>query len=300
MSKISVLILTKNEAANIDACLTSVLSQGCEGTLEVIVLDSGSTDSTVEIASRYPVRIERILARDFHHAKTRNYAASLATGEFLVYLAADACPASTDWLRALTSNFADGSVAAVYGRHLPKPGCNAERQAVLGTVYGDERILKKASRRSELGYRYYHFSTVNAAIRREVWQAIRFPEDLKVFEDVGIAKRILDSGWTIAYEPSAAVYHSHNHTTMGLFKRYFDAGIIWKRLEIWDNMMRSSIFQEGWRMLRQKLRQKQGGNASRGSLPQHFAKYGGLILGLNERFLPLMLKRRFSAFRLFE
>jgi len=300
MSKISVLVLTKNEAANIDTCLKCVLSQECEGTLEVIVIDSGSTDGTIEIARRHPVRIEQIQPGEFHHAKTRNYAASLATGEFLVYLAADACPASTNWLRSLISNFADDSVGAVYGRHLPKPGCNAERQAVLGTVYGDDRVLKKTSQRSELGYRYYHFSTVNAAIRRDVWEAIRFPEELKVFEDVGIAKRILDSNWTIVYEPRAAVYHSHNHTTLGLFKRYFDAGIIWKRLEIWDSMMRRAIFEEGWRMLRRKLGRRKNGKATRGSISQDFAKYGGLILGLNERFLPLTLKRRFSAFRLFE
>jgi len=302
MRKISILVLTKNEAANIEACLAGIFSQRCEGVLEVIVIDSGSTDSTIEIAARFPVRIERICPEKFHHAKTRNYAASLASGDILVYLAADARPASSTWLSSLLSNFADKSVGAVYGRHLPKPGCSAERRAVLAAVYGDAKLIKEPSRRSELGYHYYHFSTVNAALRRELWQRMPFPEDLKVFEDVGIAKRILDSGQSIVYEPAATVYHSHNHTTIGLFKRYFDAGVTWRRLEIWDSVIKKSLFREGWRLIVRKLgpKRKDAAPVSRGAISQHVAKYAGLLLGLNEYLLPCSIKRHFSAFGLFD
>src|SRR5581483_3146453 len=113
MNSVSILILSKNEEANIAACLDAVYSQKPAVPYEVIVVDSGSTDRTVEIASRYPVRLEQIPPEEFHHARTRNHAASIAGGDILVYLAADACPASAGWLNSLVSNFDNKSVAAV-------------------------------------------------------------------------------------------------------------------------------------------------------------------------------------------
>jgi rhamnosyltransferase len=304
MPEISILIPTRNEARNIGACLDAVYSQKCASQFEVVVTDSGSSDDTLSIARRYPLRIYTIPPENFHHyARKRNFAASVAQGNYLVYLSADAFPASPHWLEALTANFSDPTVAAVYGRHLPKAGSSFERQLTLGSVYGEERIVKHAACKQELGFRYYHFSAVNAAIRRDVWQATPFPEDLKVFEDVGIAQRILDAGWKIVYEPRAAVFHSHNHTAQGLFRRYFDAGVVWRQLDLWDAAMRTSMVREGWRLLRGKLarRDKVAGAAGvAASVSQDLAKCAGLLLGLNERFLPLALKRRLSAFRLYD
>jgi glycosyltransferase involved in cell wall biosynthesis len=303
MIEVSILVLTKNEEQNIGACLEAIYSQKNVGALEVVVVDSSSSDATLEIAGRYPVRIEQIPADAFHHAHTRNFAASLAQGEFLVYLAADALPATTDWLRALISNFSDPDVAGVYGRHLPKAGSTFERQDALDAVYGEKRLVKDPSRGAELGYRYYHFSTVNGALRRSAWQATPFPEDIKVFEDLAIAKCLLGRGWKIVYEPRASVYHSHNHTTKGLFKRYFDGGVTWKRLGIWNERTRSSMLRDMGRLLLRKLNRFDGnssGTKVTASLRQDIAKAAGLFLGLHEQYLPLAVKRRLSAFRLFE
>jgi len=299
----SILIPTRNGAQEFEACLRAVYSQKGTGPLEVIVIDSGSTDNTLEIARHYPLRLVQIPPETFHHARTRNYAASLAKGEFLVFLSQDAIPASDTWLDSMISNFSDPSVGAAYGRQLPKEGSTLERREVLDAVYGGGRIVKDPHRGQERGFRYYHFSSVNSAIRREVWQAARFPDDLKVYEDLGIAKRILDAGWKIVYEPQAAVYHSHNHTTVGLFKRYFDGGVIWKHLGLWNRPTRLSMMKEAGRLLRRKLSSTNGNGASRAmglSLRQDLAKSAGMFLGLHERYLPLALKRRLSAHRLFE
>jgi len=160
----SVLILAKNEARNISRCLDAVLSQEWPVQFEVILIDSGSSDQTVEIARRYPLQLYRLAAESFHHARTRNLAAELAQGEYLVYVAADALPCSRGWLGALLRNFDDSTVGAVYGRHVPRPDASIERRGVLDTMYSDTRVVKSAACRSELGYRYYHFSTVNCAI----------------------------------------------------------------------------------------------------------------------------------------
>jgi len=208
-----------------------------------------------------------------------------------------------NWLSAHLGNFEDERVAAVYGRHLPKPGSNFEREDALGAVYGEERLVKEAATRARLGYRYYHMSTVNAAIRRDVWAATRFPEELKVFEDLAIAKRILDGGWKIVYEPRASVYHSHEYTTAWLFKRYFDIGYTLRRLGIWNEMTRASMLRDAWKLVCRKVaRFDENENRLKvgASLSQELAKSAGMFLGLNERFLPLAVKRRMSAFQVYE
>src|SRR6266403_826597 len=116
MPETSVVVPTKNGERWIGECLEAVHSQEGVGQVEVVLVDSGSTDDTLEIARRYPVRIVEIPAQDFHHARTRNYAASLTSGRYLVFLSQDAIPASALWLQAMLRNFADGAVGAVYGR----------------------------------------------------------------------------------------------------------------------------------------------------------------------------------------
>src|SRR5947209_2510284 len=256
MVECSISILTKNEEHNIARCLEAVYSQKGVGAFEVVLVDSGSTDATVEIARAFPVRIEQIPAESFHYARTRNFAAGLGTGRILINLAGDAVPASKSWLQKMLANFEDTGVGAVYGRQLPKPGSTIERQDTFETVYGDRKIVKDPRYRNVMGYRFYHFSDVNAAIRRNVWETTPFPEDLKTFEDLGIAKKILEGGWKIVYEPAAAVYHSHDYTAVQLLKRYFDIGYTLRRLEIWDAPgTRSSLVRDFHCLVRKQLTQ---------------------------------------------
>jgi rhamnosyltransferase len=301
--KVSILVLTKNGMPDLRRSLEAVYDQQGVHPLEVIVVDSGSTDETLEVARGFPIRLEQVPSATFHHARTRNLAASLASGEILVLLSQDAIPSSGRWLESMVANFADPGVGAVYGRQIPMPGSSLEREDALDLVYGNQRIVKDPAHRNGLGYRFYHFSDVNAAMRRSVWEATRFPEDLKVFEDLGIAKRILDGGWKIVYEPDACVFHSHNHTTMGLFKRYFDIGYTLRLLKIWDAPgTKKSMLKDVKKLLKNKImRVGDKGKrrlASQG-IRQDIAKSAGLFLGLNQTYLPLPLKRRLSAFRIF-
>jgi len=300
----SISILTKNEGANIGGCLDAVFSQDFSGSFEIILVDSGSTDATLEIARGYPIRVEQIPAQEFHHARTRNFAASLGKGPILINLSGDAIPASKNWLTNMLANFSDTSVGAVYGRQLPKPGSTVERSDTFDTVYGEKKMVKDPAHRNGLGYRFYHFSDVNSALRRSVWEANPYPEDLKMFEDVAIAKRILDGGWKIVYEPEAPVYHSHQYSAKQLFKRYFDIGYTLKELEIWDAPgTRSSLVRDFRKLVAKQFKRavkKDEREKERAAVGQSFAKSAGFLLGLNQRFLPLALKRHLSSYGAFE
>jgi rhamnosyltransferase len=302
--QVSILLLTKNGRGDLERVLPSLFAQRAEVPFEVIAIDSGSTDGTVDLLRQFPVQLEQIPADAFHHARTRNHAASLAHGGILIFLSQDAIPASDNWLTAIISNFSDPRVGAVYGRQFPKTGSSLERKDALDAIYGETRIVKDPDNRNEMGYRFYHFSDVNAAIRRPVWEKVRFPEELKVFEDLGIAKLILDNGWKIVYEPEAAVFHSHTHTTVGLFKRYFDIGYTLKLLKIWDAPgAKHSLLQDASKMFKNKVRYFGQRNTRRSAghgFRQDIAKSVGLFLGLNQSYIPLSLKRRLSAFGVFE
>lgn len=303
MLESSITIITKNEGRNIGACLEGVFSQKNVGSFEVVLVDSGSTDGTVEIARRFPIRIEQIPPEAFHHARTRNLAASLTTGPIIVGLSGDAIPASEYWLRNMLANFSDPGVGAVYGRQLPKPGSYSERHDTFDTIYGDKKIIKDPAKGNNLGYRFYHFSDVNAAIRRSIWQQTPYPENLKIFEDLGIAKNILDGGWKIVYEPEGAVFHSHNYTAKALFRRYVDIGYTLKQVGIWDAPgTRSSLFRDLRKLLQKQIKRsgEAGAQGRYTGIGKNLAKSAGLVIGLNQHLLPFALKRHLSAARVFD
>ncbi len=303
MLAISVILLTKNGFADLETLLPVLLAQKDVPPFEVIAIDSGSTDNTVSLLKEYPVSLRQIPAEAFHHARTRNHASALASGDLLVFLSQDAVPASEKWLCLLASNFSDPQVGAVYGRQLPKPNSFAERQETFDSIYGPDKLVKDPRTPNGMGYRFFLFSDANAALRKSVWQATRFPEDLKVFEDIGIAKRIFDNGWKIVYEPEATVIHSHNHSTSGLFRRYFDLGCTLKRMEIWDAPgIRQSLARDAWKMLGKRFRSahlRSPKTKSGSGIQKDLAKSLGLLLGVNQYYLPLALKRHLSAYRLF-
>lgn len=210
----SIVIRTKNEGESIGKCLQMVYGQNTSHRFEVIVIDSGSTDDTLDICRKYPVIIHQIAPSEFNFGRTLNVGARLAQGKYMVALTAHAYAANDNWLEPLVSTLeTDDSTAGAYSWQLPKPGCIPFEAMELERGFNATKmVLDKppAKARSLL------FSNVSSCMRKDILVEIPFRE-LPYAEDRDWAKNVLDRGYRIAYVPESMVFHSHNY---GIRRRY--------------------------------------------------------------------------------
>jgi rhamnosyltransferase len=298
----SIIIPTKNEEVNIGRCLEAVFRQSVDSSFEVLVIDSGSQDRTMEIVRKYPARLLQITAAEFHHARTRNLGGANSLGKYLVFLSSDAIPADNRWLNSLVRNFREPAIAAVYGRQLPKPDATPERAFFMHHRYGTERLVKTANSNGAGKYLLYQFSNVNSAVRRDVWEQTPFPEDINAYEDFSFAVQVVRQGRTIVYEPEAAVFHSHNYSLMKSFQQYFDNGVVYERRQVWGGQQKNRMRSDGLRYLWNEakyLLERGAGHRVPYVLCYEGLRYLGIVLGRQERLLPEAFKKRASSHRLF-
>lgn len=198
MTKVSIIIRTKNEERWIGHCLKMVFAQSHKD-LEVILVDNASTDNTVGIAKRFPMA--KIINIDaFKPGAAINAGIRQSTGQFLVCISAHCVPQTAQWLSALLKNFDDTQVAGVYGRQLPMSFSEPSDKRDLLITFGlDRRVQVKD----------YFFHNANSMIRRSVWEKIPFDEAATNIEDRIWGKAVIEAGHKLVYEPEAAVYHHH-------------------------------------------------------------------------------------------
>lgn len=231
MKTASIVILTKNAEAYLPETLEAIFRQEVDFDFEVIAVDSGSKDRSLEILASYPVRVVCIPPETFNHGGTRNLGAQEANPEskYIVYLSQDAAPYDERWLSSLLAPFEENlEVAGVFSRHLPRPRASAAtvRQLTSLTQTGGEQRLDKKMPASAEEYEadkffYIFFSNTSSAIRKEVWQKIPF-DRVDFAEDAVWADRVLRAGFTLVFEPASMVLHSHNYNAIEQFRQNVD------------------------------------------------------------------------------
>ncbi len=221
---VSIIVLTKNGEKYIRSLLDGLYRQRKIECAEVIVIDSGSTDGTLEIVSAYPVALTRIPPEEFGHGRTRNLGARLARGKFLMYLPQDATPVGPDWLDTLLLPFEDPAVAGVYCRQVPRSDASAMEQFFLLNTYHQRYEIKTIGNHEDISLARCFFSTVGGVIRASSWRDHAFDENVIMSEDQAWSKEILLAGHAIVYQPGAELLHSHQYGIAGIFRRNFDSG----------------------------------------------------------------------------
>lgn len=227
----SVLIPVKNGGPLLREVLEAVLAQQAPWPFEVIVMDSGSTDDSVQMARSLGVRVETVAPAEFGHGRTRNRLAELSRGAFLVFLTQDAKPANLGWLAALVAGCdAEPTVAGAFGPHQAYPQARPVTRRELAahfSGFGQELAITRLDDRERFatdpGYRQWlhFFSNNNSCLRRSVWERIPFP-DVMFAEDQTWALQVIEAGHAKAFVPQAMVYHSHDFGAWETLQRSFD------------------------------------------------------------------------------
>ena len=216
MSRFSVVIPVKDGARYLEELLVAVAHENPD---EVLMIDSGSSDGSLEIARALGVDVVCIEPQEFGHGRTRNLAVERTSGELICFLTQDATPCQ-GWLEAYTAAFAlDQRVGAAYGPHLPRPDTSPmiarELTEFFATFSPDGR--PKLQRRGDPSF----LSNVNSCYARACWEEVRF-RDIPYAEDQAFGADMLAAGWLKVYHPEAAVMHAHDYRWNQFMRRYFD------------------------------------------------------------------------------
>jgi rhamnosyltransferase len=296
---ISVIIPVRNGGEVLRRCLEAIRAQRVDDEVEILVVDSSSTDCSAELALSLGARVEVIPVEEFNHGGTRNLAAGLAQGEVLVFTSQDAVPTGENWLANLVTPLGGEGVAGVYGRQLANPEAHPPERYFLDCIYGPDARMQEAAGPSELTMETTLFSNVNSAIRRSVFERFPFVNDIVMSEDQAWARDVLLAGHRIAYEPRAAVRHSHHYTLRSAFRRFFDSGASADRAYMAGGRPAGKVLRRAaWRYARGELAWLWRTGQRRWipyAVLYELAKFAGLQLGVRHRRLPLGMKRRFSA-----
>ena len=276
----------------------SALQQQTRQPDQVVVLDSESTDGSVQAAQALGYTVQTVKRSQFNHGGTRQAGIDQhAIGaDLAIFLTQDAILAGPDSLQQLLSAFDEPKVAATYGRQLPH--ANATPIAAHARIfnYPAQSHTVTLQDKATKGLKTCFLSNSFAAYRLSaLQQAGGFAPDLILGEDMPLAARFLLAGHAIRYQASAHVYHSHNYALREELARYFDTGVLHAR-QTWLMDTFGSAGSEGLKFMTSEIRYLWQ-NAPH-LLPQafvrSFVKLAGFKLGRSSAALPLAINQQLS------
>jgi rhamnosyltransferase len=216
----SLVIRCFNEEKHIGRLLHGIMQQTVRN-VEVIIVDSGSTDATLSIASRYPTKILTIKRVDFSFGRSLNVGCASANKKFIVIASAHVYPLYRDWLEQLLTPFESVKIGLVYGRQVGGRQTRISEHRIFAQWFPEERTALQ---------NHPFCNNANASIRKELWLKHPYDEELTGLEDISWANQTIKDGFSIAYQPGAVVAHIHNESYSQIFNRYRREATAFKRI----------------------------------------------------------------------
>lgn len=218
--KYSVVVRTYNEECHIGRLLTGLLEQTVQAS-EIIIVDSGSTDATLSIASRFPVKIVHINKEEFSFGRSLNFGCAQACSEIILIASAHVYPIYRNWTELMLASFDNPKVGLVYGGQ-----CGDEFSS-----YSEKCIMRKWFPKVENCIQDHTFcNNGNSAIRKDLWNKFKYDESLTGLEDLAWAKEITEAGYKIAYQQKAEVVHVHDQNSKQITNRYYREALALKKV----------------------------------------------------------------------
>jgi rhamnosyltransferase len=224
---VSIIVRTYNEQRYLDRLLRGICEQERQldgsNTLDVetIVVDSGSTDRTVEIAEAHKARVCRISQQQFSFGRSLNFGCEQASGDVLVFVSGHCVPADRKWLRALVHPIVSGQVDLAYGRQLGGETTLLSEGEVFAKLYPERSTVPQDG---------FFCNNANAAVSAPIWRNYKFDEELLGLEDMHLGKRLVESGGRLGYVAEAAVFHYHHESWPQVRRRYEREAIALQRI----------------------------------------------------------------------
>ena len=216
----SLVIRCYNEGKHIGNLLAGIMAQSVKR-VEIILVDSGSTDATLSIAARYPVKVLHIAPEEFSFGHSLNIGCAAASADVIILASAHVYPVYKDWLEHLITPFDDPEVALVYGK----------QRGPVGAWYAEQQIYRKWFPDHSIPVQGHPFcNNANAAIRRSLWDLSPYDRELTGLEDLEWAKRHFDAGRKIVYSAEAEIVHVHNERLTQIYNRCRREAIAFKRI----------------------------------------------------------------------
>jgi len=216
----SLVIRAYNEEKHIGRLLEGLQRQTLKD-VEVILVDSGSTDATVSIAESFGAQVVHIRPEEFTFGRSLNLGVQAATREWIVIASAHVYPVYPDWLESLLRPFKDEKIALTYGKQRGPDFAKYSERQIFHQWYPDESQPKQATA---------FCNNANAAIRKSLWAKNNYDETLTGLEDLAWAKWAKEQGYEIAYVAEAEVIHVHNETPRGVANRYRREALAFKKI----------------------------------------------------------------------
>lgn len=209
---ISVVIRTLNEAQHLGDLLSMITQQVWpEIEVETVVIDSGSSDDTLEIAQARGARITKINMQEFSFGRSLNRGCEFARGDILVLVSGHCVPVGDDWLRNLCRPLVEGQVSYTYGRQVGDDDSNFSERRIFAKYFPKQSAIPQPG---------FFCNNANSAILRNVWSAHRFDESITGLEDMELAKRLVSAQHKIGYVAEAPVFHHHKESWSQIRRRF--------------------------------------------------------------------------------
>jgi len=277
-----------NEEAHVGRLLTGALRQ-THAPSEIIVVDSGSSDATLAIASAFPVRIVQIDPADFSFGRALNLGLAAATSDLAVFASAHVYPLYDSWIERLIAPFEHPDVALTYGRQQTPPYARFSEQQLMAQWFPSHSVPAQ---------RHPFCNNANAAIRRTLWEQQPYDESLTGLEDLDWAKRVLDRGKHLSYVSEAPVVHVHDEGFWQVVNRYQREAIAHKQIYNDQEMRFAAAIRLGAANVVQDIREARKRRVLRehvADIPKfRIAQFYGTYRGFAQQGpVPDLLKRRF-------